>query len=56
MSELQTEYDTPWKDAIESYFEEFIAFFFRRLMGISIGHRAMNFSTKNCNKLCGMQN
>ncbi|HEY9602217.1 MAG TPA: transposase [Allocoleopsis sp.] len=28
MSELQTEYDTPWKDALESYFEEFIAFFF----------------------------
>jgi len=33
MSELQTEYDTPWKDAIESYFEEFIAFFFPQAHG-----------------------
>jgi hypothetical protein len=33
MSELQTEYDTPWKDALERYFEEFIAFFFPQAHG-----------------------
>jgi hypothetical protein len=33
MSELPTEYDTPWKDALESYFEEFIAFFFPQAHG-----------------------
>ncbi len=32
MSELQ-EYDTPWKDALERYFEEFIAFFFPQAHG-----------------------
>jgi hypothetical protein len=33
MSELETEYDTPWKDALERYFEEFIAFFFPQAHG-----------------------
>lgn len=28
MSEVRTEYDTPWKDVLERYFAEFIAFFF----------------------------
>ncbi|HBY76151.1 MAG TPA: cytosolic protein, partial [Cyanobacteria bacterium UBA11148] len=28
MTDPQTEFDTPWKDAIEHYFQEFIAFFF----------------------------
>lgn len=27
MSEITTEYDTPWKESIENYFPEFIAFF-----------------------------
>jgi hypothetical protein len=28
MSEPPTDYDNPWKDILESYFEDFIAFFF----------------------------
>ena len=28
MTEVPTEYDTPWKDVLERYFAEFIAFFF----------------------------
>lgn len=28
MPESQTDYDSPWKEAIERYFEEFISFFF----------------------------
>ena len=28
MSEIRDEYDSPWKDILESYFEDFMAFFF----------------------------
>ena len=28
MTELRDEYDSPWKDILESYFEDFMAFFF----------------------------
>ncbi|MBZ8181987.1 cytosolic protein, partial [Oscillatoria salina IIICB1] len=28
MTETETEFDTPWKDILEIYFEEFIDFFF----------------------------
>ncbi|MBD2126893.1 hypothetical protein NDI39_23120 [Microcoleus sp. ZQ-A2] len=28
MNELQLDYDSPWKEAIEQYFEPFLAFFF----------------------------
>jgi hypothetical protein len=27
MTPTPTDYDSPWKDAIENYFEDFIAFF-----------------------------
>lgn len=33
MSELQTEFDSPWKDLIEQYFEDFILFFFPQAHG-----------------------
>jgi hypothetical protein len=28
MPEIRDAYDTPWKDILEDYFEDFIAFFF----------------------------
>ncbi len=28
MSELHADYDNPWKEILERYFEEFMAFFF----------------------------
>ena len=28
MSETQANYDSPWKEALEEYFEAFLAFFF----------------------------
>ena len=31
MSENRTDYDAPWKEAIELYFHEFMSFFFERL-------------------------
>jgi hypothetical protein len=31
MPELRDEYDTPWKDVIEAYFEDFIGFFFPKI-------------------------
>nr|WP_317112486.1 hypothetical protein [Chroococcidiopsis sp. SAG 2025] len=33
MSNPQTPFDTPWKDAIERYFEDFIRFFFPQAHG-----------------------
>jgi hypothetical protein len=29
MTELQADYDSPWKDALEFYFEDFLTFFFQ---------------------------
>ena len=31
MTEIRDAYDTPWKDILESYFEDFMAFFFPRI-------------------------
>ena len=31
MTEQRTAFDNPWKDAIESYFQDFIAFFFPQI-------------------------
>ena len=31
MTELRDEYDSPWKDILESYFEDFMAFFFPQI-------------------------
>ena len=45
-SELQTEYDTPWKDALESYFEEFISFFFPEAHGDIDWRRGYEFLDK----------
>ena len=33
MTNPQTEYDSPWKDILEIYFEDFISFFFPYLHG-----------------------
>lgn len=33
MSNPTTEFDTPWKDTLERYFSEFIAFFFPQAYG-----------------------
>ena len=33
MSNPTTEFDTPWKDALERYFSKFIAFFFPQAYG-----------------------
>ncbi|MBD2044022.1 cytosolic protein [Microcoleus sp. FACHB-672] len=46
MSEPQTEYDTPWKDALERYFEEFIAFFFPQAHGDIDWQRGYEFLDK----------
>ena len=31
MTELQADYDSPWKDALEFYFEDFLSFFFSKV-------------------------
>jgi hypothetical protein len=28
MAEIRDDYDSPWKDIIEDYFEDFVCFFF----------------------------
>ena len=34
MTELQADYDSPWKDALEFYFEDFLTFFFQGVHGL----------------------
>jgi hypothetical protein len=50
------EYDSPWKEALDLYFEQFIAFFFLKLTQTLIGTKAMNFWTKNFSKSSVMRN
>ena len=55
-NEPQTDYDSPWKEALEQYLKAFMAFFFPRLMLILTGPRGMNFWTKSCRRWSEMPN
>lgn len=46
MSELQTEFDTPWKDVLQRYFEDFILFFFPQAHGEIDWTRGFEFLDK----------
>lgn len=46
MSELQTEFDTPWKDVLQQYFEDFILFFFPQAHGEIDWTRGFEFLDK----------
>ena len=46
MSENATEFDSPWKDAVERYFEEFILFFFPQAHGDIEWSRGYEFLDK----------
>ena len=46
MSNPQTEFDAPWKDILERYFEDFILFFFPEAHGEIDWTRAAEFLDK----------
>jgi len=46
MSEPQTEFDSPWKEVIERYFEDFILFFFPQAYGEIEWRRGFEFLDK----------
>ncbi len=56
MSERKADFDSPWKETVEYYFEDFMAFSFQRRTPTSTGNGAMNSSIKSCNKWCATRN
>lgn len=46
MSENATEFDSPWKEALERYFEDFILFFFPQAHGEIEWSRGYEFLDK----------
>ena len=46
MSQPQTEFDSPWKDVIERYFQDFILFFFPQAHGEIEWSRGFEFLDK----------
>ena len=48
MSQPQTEFDSPWKDGIESYFQDFIRFFCRQAHAEIEWSRGIEFLDKIC--------
>ena len=47
---LRDDFDSPWKDLLEKYFQQFMEFFSPRPQPISIGRMSMNSSIRTFSK------
>lgn len=56
MTEPRDEFDSPWKDILEAYFQQFMQFFFPQIHNDVDWSRGYDFWIKNYDRLCEMQN
>lgn len=55
MSERRVDFDSPWKETLEYYFEDFMAFFFSQAYADIDWQRGYEFLIKSSNKWCAMR-
>ena len=50
MSQVTTDYDSPWKEALEVFFPDFMAFFSPTPTPTSTGQRVTSSWTRSCSR------